>query len=213
MKKLINENGAGGKEIIIGLLVIIGVFAFGLQSILNNTSDDKYKKLRVQADKFVDAVTIHKDKYTNESGIYYLYELEDYNTENEIIIADPSNKSISCNLYESYVTIDNPKKVTLRCGDYLIEGEYQKKYYVYEIGEWQQTDKTGDTAFLYKYIKDGKAAIDKYVTEYEFIKTYNEKEETSFETADEAVADAKGKGITVDYDMFYRTKTLVKEIG
>ena len=55
MKTTINERGAGGKEIIIGLLVILGVFAVGVTSILNNTSGDDYKKMRIQADAFVSA--------------------------------------------------------------------------------------------------------------------------------------------------------------
>ena len=213
MKKLINEKGAGGKEIVIGLLVLIGVFAFGVNSILNNTSDDDYKKMRIQADKFVDAVTIYKDEFTKDENIYYLYELEENNREEELIIVNPKNKKESCDMYESFVEIDNPKKVTLRCGSYLLEGDYQKKYDVYEIGEWQQKDKTGDTAFLYRYSKDGKPVLSDFVTELELIQVYDKNEEESFTTIDEVQSDAQSKGIEIDYDMFYRVKKLVKEIG
>jgi len=212
MKAIINEKGSGTKEIAIGLLVILGVTAFGVNSILNNTSDDDYKKMKVQADKFVSAVTIHKDMYTNETGIYYLEEIEEYNTESEVVVANPKNKNESCDLYESYVEISNPKKVRLRCGSLLIEGEYQKRYEVYEIGEWQKEDKTGETAFLYNYAKGGKDVLEEPVDEKQFIALYNKEEGTSYDDINDVKADSVSKGYVVDYDMFYRTKKLVKEL-
>ncbi len=212
MKALINENGSGTKEIAIGLLVILGVIAFGVNSILNNTSDDDYKKMKVQADKFVKAVTVHKDMYTNESGIYYLEEIEEYNKEEEPVIVDPKNKTKSCNLYESFVEISNPKKVKLRCGFLLIEGEYLERYEVYEIGEWQKEDKTGETAFLYNYAKGGVDVLEEPVSETEFITMYNKEENSTYSNINDIKQDAESKGYVFDYDMFYRTKKLVKEL-
>lgn len=212
MKTIINERGAGGKEIIIGLLVILGVFAVGVTSILNNTSGDDYKKMRIQADAFVSAVTIYKDKYTKDSGKYYLFELESHKTEPEYIIVDPKNKSISCDMYESFVETSSPKVVKLRCGNYLVEGTYQEKYQVYEIGEWQKEKINGETAFLYNYEKDGTKVLREYLIEEEFIQMYNKNEGTDILDINTLYQDAKTKNITIDSDMFYREKKLVKEI-
>ena len=212
MKALINENGAGTKEIAIGLLVILGVTAFGIQSILNNTNDDDYKKMKIQAEKFVDTVTIHKDMYTNESGIYYLEELENNNQEGKIIITNPKNKKESCNMYESYVDINHPKSVKLICGSYMIEGEYQKKYDVYEIGTWQKERIAGEAAFLYNYSKDGKDVFKKPVIEKELVIRYNQEEGASCVDAEDVKNDASTKGYTVVAEMYYRTKKLVKEL-
>ncbi len=212
MKTTISERGAGGKEIIIGLLVILGVFAVGVTSILNNTSGDDYKKMRIQADAFVSAVTIYKDKYTKDSGKYYLFELEKDKTESEYIIVDPKNKSVSCDMYESFVETTSPKTVRLRCGDYLVEGKYQEKYEVYEIGDWQQEKQTGETAFLFNYEKNGVKVLPEYLIEEEFIQTYNRNEGTDILDINTLYQDAKTKNITIESDMFYRDKKLVKEI-
>jgi hypothetical protein len=212
MKIVGNEHGAGGKEIIIGLLVILGVFAFGVQSILNNTSDDGYKNMRAKADEFVKAVTIYKDEFTKESGIYYLADLEENKRQDDYVITDPKDKNASCDLYESYVETTNPKKFRIKCGDYLAEGEYLTKYYIYEIGEWQKEKVSGETAFFYNYEKDGNTVLGDYQEEVEFIRTYNKNEGSNVEDINSLYQDAKGKNIVIDSDMYYREKKLVKEI-
>ncbi len=214
MKRILNEKGFGAKEIIIGLLVILALFAIMANFMTDKTTGDKgVRTMKIQAENFVKMVTVYKDKYTKDEDVYYLYELSNGEETEELV--DPDKKSRGCDIYESSVNIKNPKHVVLRCGSYLIEGDYQKEYIVYEVGEWTTEKTTGQNDFLYNYKKSNdeneQLVLSEYVQKPEFIKLFNDKEGTSATTIEEIYKYAKEKKFYIDAGLFYRTKKLLKK--
>ena len=212
MKRVLSNKGFGAKEIIIMLLLLLGLFAVGTNLVSSYIGSDQYTRpMKLQADNYVKMVSVYKDKHTkDETTEYYLYDLSDGKPSDELV--DPEKKSRSCNIYESYVDIKSPKHVVLRCGKYLIEGDYQVEYILYEVGEWTKDKTPGENAFLYNYTVDGKEMFEEYLEEHEFIKLFNEKNNTYCTTIDEIYAIAsKDEKMQVIQDLFYRTKTLIKK--
>jgi hypothetical protein len=213
MKRVLNNKGFGAKEIIIMLLLLLGLFAIGTNLVSTYIGGDKYTRpMKLQADNFVKMVSVYKDKNTKDgTTVYYLYDLSNGQDSNELV--DPERKSRSCDIYESYVDIEAPKKVLLKCGKYLIKGEYQNKYELYEVGDWQK-EKIPDSEsnFLYNYTVDGKEVFPDYVTESEFIQKFNKMNETNCISIDEVYGYVnKKENEQVLMDMFYRERKLIKE--
>ena len=212
MKRVLNNKGFGAKEIIIMLLLLLGLFAIGANLVSTYIGGDKYTRpMKIQADNFVSMVAVYKDKHTkDDSTIYYLYDLSGGEASE---LVDPEKKSRSCDIYESYVNIEQPKYVLLKCGKYLIKGEYQKKYELYEVGEWQK-EKIPDSEsnFLYNYTVDGKEVFSDYLHENEFIQKFNKNNETNSTSIDEIYTYAsKRENMQILMDMFYRERKLIKE--
>ena len=211
MKRMLDNKGIGGKEAIAALLLILVIIAIAVTSLNGKTSDKGYKVMKTQADSFVKAVSIYKDRNTKDSGVYYLYELLE-DTAVSVDLFNPDNKNEKCNEYESIVNLSNGKHVTLLCGSYLIDGEYQQKYDVYQIGDWQREAVAGDTEFLYNIKLDDKMLYSEYFPEVEFINKYNLSQGTSNITLDDCYADAKNKpNLSIEADLFYRVLIINKK--
>jgi hypothetical protein len=210
MKKMLDNKGIGGKEAIAALLLILVIIAIAVTTLSGKTNDKGYKAMKMQAENFVKAISVFKDRNTKDSGIYYLYELE--GSLESIDLFDPDNKHVKCNGYESLVDLSKGKHVTLRCGSYLIDGEYQKNYNVFQIGEWQKESVQGDTAFLYNIKVDDKLVFSEYYPEIEFVGKYNASQGTAMYSLEDCYADAKNKpNLTIESELLYREKKLVKE--
>ena len=207
MKKIIKKNGFTKFEFILGLLTILGLSAFGVKGFFDNKKGGDYNAFKKLADGFVMDVSVYKDSDLRPDGMYYLNYLLRHGFDEEVRNPFSSNE---CDPNESYVNIKNPKKVSLKCDNYLIQGIYQDSYTIYEVSDWQDQEETGEADVLYKYKKEGLLVTNDYLLEEPFILTYNENEGTSFTTIDELFA-KKASNITIVSKMFYREKKIVKE--
>lgn len=209
MKKT-NNRGFGKVEIMAMLALIAILLAVGSKIVLDSTSKN-YNSFKTTANNFANQVSKYKDKYTKDSNIYYLYEL----IEKEFIeeLHNPLSTGEYCDKYNSYVEVPAPnnKKVTLICGNYLIEGTQGQSYNVYELSDWSdtQTKETNDQDALYNYKKNGTLMLEDYQQKNEFLHSFyvNEGKKLSspFSVNQE-------QGMELVHKQVYRTKTLVKEI-
>ncbi len=207
MKKIIKSKGFTKFEFILGLLTILGLTAFGVKGFFDNKQGGVYNAFKKIAEGFVMDVSVYKDNDLRSDGTYYLSYLRKHGfTE---VVSNPFG-SDECDPNESFVNIKSPKKVTLRCSNYLIEGTYQDSYTIYEVSDWQDQEEVGEADVLYKYKKEGVFVTEDYLLENAFILTYNENERTNYTSIEEIYA-KKSDNITVVSKMFYREKKIVKE--
>ena len=200
------KNSSGNVEIVLGISILLVVIVVVVNSVLSNNDNSIYNKYKDLADNFAEEVSKYANEEENEYGLtYYLSDvyskinkLKDYNQE--------------CNIYDSYVEIKKTMKVRLSCDNYLIEGDYNKNYYLYEIGKWTKDNTLEETTFLYNYQKDNKEVLKDYYLEKEFINEYNKKENTSFDNINSIYEDAKEKNLEIVSDIYYREKKLIKEL-
>ena len=207
MKKIIKSKGFTKFEFILGLLTILGLTAFGVKGFFDNKNGGVYNAFKKLAEGFVMDVSVYKDSDIREDGIYYLNYLLKHGFDEEV--PNPFSSS-ECDPYESYVIIRSPKKVSLRCDKYLIEGTYQDSYTIYEVSDWQDKEEVGEADILYKYKKEGLLVTNDYLLEDAFVHTFNDNEGTSYTSIDEINA-KKASNITIISKMFYREKKIVKE--
>ena len=204
----VNNKGFSKMELItiIGLLAIL--IAVGAKLAVDSSKD--YKSFKNLANNFVDAVALYKDKYNKPTNRYFLKEIieKDYSKP----LKNPWGSEY-CDEVESYIDIPDPstKEVHLLCGPYLIEGEQNTSYKVYEISEWseEQPDKNAEMGMLYNYEENGKVVLDEYQTELTFINSFlkntGRKLGSPFEVD-------KTSGMKLLHKTVYRTKELLKEV-
>lgn len=207
MKKIIKNKGFSKFEFILGLLTILGLTAFGVKGFFDNKNGGVYNAFKKLAEGFVMDVSVYKDSDIREDGVYYLNYLLKHGFDEEV--RNPFSSS-ECDPYESYVIISTPKKVSLRCDNYLIEGKYQESYTIYEVSDWQDQEEKGEADILYKYKKEGLLVTNDFLLEDAFVHTFNDNEGTSYTSIDEINAN-KASNITIISKMFYREKKIVKE--
>lgn len=210
MKKL-TSKGFGLLEVMVALCAILVVVAISVVLIIKNSESSNINMFKKLGDDFAYKVSIYKDRYPRLDNIYYL----DYmlNDKIDIELKSPVD-SQECDRYESYVRIDEDgkKHVTMRCGNYFVTGKHEGEYEVYEISEWQNEFCNGcQQDILYNYKKDGVEVLEKYLTEKEFIREFNNREDIEIVSAGEVQLKLENSELV--NKMMYREKKLVKKVG
>ncbi len=206
MKVRFNENGRGTYEFLTVAVTCLILSAILLFIVINNNQKERYQVFRYNA-KIVGINAVNYNNETSEN-IVYLYEL--INTNLVTRIKNNFSGDEYCDVYESKVVFDgNTKKVTLRCGEYLIYNQdvTAKDYSIYKVSDWSFDEMNGDNVDIvkvYGLMKNGKNLLGGYYEESLFIKL---------------VADNYGgkynslKSIKKNYDVdektAYRKRTLV----
>lgn len=202
-----NNRGFSKFEFIIGLLTIMVLTVFGVKLVFDHKDTGNYISMKSLAESFVLDVSVYKDDDYRADGMYYLFYLD----KNGFIgnVTSPFSGS-KCDKYESYVNIHSPKKVSLKCDEYLLEGTYQDSYTIYEVSEWQDEKETGDAEIMYNYKKDGKEVNEEYLQEGAFVQIYNEQEGKAYKAVSEIYENVPSN-IEIISKVFYRDKKIVKE--
>lgn len=208
----INNKGLALRELLVVIAFFAIVFAFGAYSSFKGGDNRKYEVFAQNARDFATKVSTYRNEHIRYDDEIYLEELVNSNYIKPF--KNPFSGGGNCNLYESKVTIvtDSEKYVTLRCGDYLIDSQLVSSgnYKVYKVSKWQEkigNDLEAETSKLYNYEENGKALLDKYVSEKELITLYNKNENKNIKSIEEI--DLENYNIVTK--TFYRTKKLVKE--
>lgn len=172
MKVRFNENGRGTYEFLTVAVTCLVLSAILLFIVINNNQKEKYEVFRYSAK----IVGINAVNYNNKASddVVYLYEL--INADLVSKIKNIFSGDEFCDAYESKVVFKgSTKKVTLRCGNYLIYNQdvTSDKYSVYKVGDWSFDKISGnnvDTMKVYGLIKNGKNLLDGYYEKELFIK-------------------------------------------
>ena len=172
MKLKFNQNGKGTYEFLTVAVTCLILSAILLFIVINNNKQEKFQVFRYNAK----TVGINAVNYNNETSedIVYLYEL----INNKLVTNIKNNFSGStyCDIYESKVVFDNDtKKVTLRCGEYLIYNQdvTAEDYDIYKVSDWSFDELSGDnvdTVKVYGLMKNGTNLLDRYYEEELFVK-------------------------------------------
>lgn len=206
MKIRFNETGKGTYEFLTVVVTCLILSAILLFIVINNTQKQKYQVFKYNAK----TVGINAINYNNETSenVVYLYELINSNLVTKI--KNNFSGDEYCDIYESKVVFsDDTKKVTLKCGDFLIYNQdvTAKDYNIYKVNDWSSTKISGDNVDkvkVYGLIKKGKNLLDGYYEEDLFIKLVSENYGSKYNS----LKKIKDK-YDVDEKMLYRKRTLV----
>ena len=206
MKVRFNENGRGTYEFLTVAVTCLILSAILLFIVVNNNQKEKYEVFRYNAK----TVGINAVNYNNETSenVVYLYEL--INTNLVTRIKNNFSGDEYCDMYESKVVFSNDnKKVTLKCGDYLIYNQdvTAKDYSIYKVSNWSFDKINGnnvDTVKVYGLMKNGKNLLDGYYEEELFIKLVAANYGGKYNSLK-----AIKKNYDVDEKIAYRKRTLV----
>ena len=206
MKVRFNNLGKGSYEFLtvaVTCLIVSSIFLF---IVINNSQEEKFQVFKYNAK----TVGINAVNYNNETSedVVYLYEL----INNNLVTKVKNNFSGDeyCDFYESKVTFsNNSKKVTLKCGEYLIYNQdvTDKKYNIYKVSDWSFNKISGDNVDavkMYGLIKNGKNLLDGYYEKELFIKLVRDNYGDKYNS----LKDIK-KNYKVDEKTAYRKRTLV----
>lgn len=210
MKK--NNKGLVLPELLAILAFILLIIAFGGYNAFKGGDKRKYEVFVQNARDFGTKASTYKAELGKSYNEVYLIDLVD-----DCYIKaykNPFSGGGDCDLYESKVVFSSneEKKVTLKCGSYLIDSQAWSSgnYKVYKVSDWQ--DKVGnsleaETSRLYKYKKNGIEMLDNYVVTKKMVTTYNSQERKNIRNIEQIT----GENIEIISKIFYRTKKLVKE--
>ena len=209
MKK--NNKGIAVPKLIVFLAFILIVFAFAGYSIYQNKDRRQFEVFVQNARDFgTKATTYRVERIKNYNEVYLI----DLVSDNYMKSYKNPFDGGDCDLYESKVVFSSngEKRVTLKCGDYLVDSQVWSSgnYKVYKVSSW--TDNIGhsleaETVRLYKYQKNGMDVLNDYVVTKKLITTYNQKENKNIRNIEQI----DEENIKVIGKIFYRTKKLVKE--
>lgn len=200
----VNNKGFSKTELIVVLTAIIILFAIAVGALSNNVDKGKISTFKKLANSFAHQISMYKDNYINDEGLYYLDDVLKNNY--KIDLTNPFSEE-ACDRYESYVLYGQMKKeVNLRCGDYLATNSNDDDYTIYKVSAWSKEKVKGEEIILYNYKKDNKVVLDNYVIEKEFIETYNLNEKDKISD----VLEVSKENQELLADTFYRTKEEVK---
>ena len=203
-----NNKGFSKFEFSVGLVTVMILMVIGLKLVFNHKDTGDYMSMKKLADSFVMNVSVYKDDNYRADGMYYLFYLNDNGFIGNVNSPFSSNE---CDNYESYVNVHSPKKVSLKCDHYLLEGTYQDTYTVYEVSDWQAEEEVvGEAEIMYNYKKDGKEVNEEYLLEGAFVELYNTQEGGAYKTITEIHAN-QPENIELLSKVFYREKKIVKE--
>ena len=206
MRVIFNNNGRGTYEFLTVMVTCLVCSAILLFTVINNNKKEKFEVFKYNAK----TVGINAVNYNNKisDDVVYLYELVDANLVTRI--KNNFSGDLYCDMYESKVVFsNNNKKVTLKCGDYLIYNQdiTSKNYNIYKVSDWSFNKISGnnvDTVKVYGLIKNGKNLLDSYYEKDLFIKlvatNYGDKY-NSFKTIK--------KNYDIDEKIAYRKRTLI----
>ena len=206
MKVRFNEKGKGTYEFLTVAVTCLILSAILLFIVINNNQKEKYQVFRYNAK----TVGINAVNYNNETSedVVYLYELINSNLVTRI--KNNFSGDEYCDMYESKVVFSlNNKKVTLKCGEYLIYNQdvTDKKYNIYKVSDWSFDEINGDnvdTTKVYGLIKNGKNLLDGYYEEELFIKLVRDNYGNKYNSLKDIKENYK-----VDEKTAYRKRTLV----
>ncbi len=202
-----NNFGFGKFEVLTVIVLLLGIAAFYMYSILGGVNDKKINKMKSQAVSLNKAVYSNLDEYRN-SSLVYLEEILDHHIIDNIKSPFSDN---SCDLDESKVETvgTSVRYVTLKCDNYLIMHQKAtdfKNVTVYEVSDWSLTKPEGeeyDEAVLYNCQKeDGSFIFSEYREEGSFLYGYYKKFGRSFFTMQHVPNDV----CNVVSNTFYRTR-------
>ena len=206
MKVRFNENGRGTYEFLTVAVTCLILSAILLFIVVNNNQKERYQVFRYNA-KIVGINAVNYNNETSEN-VVYLYEL--INTNLVTRIKNNFSGDEYCDMYESKVVFSNDnKKVTLKCGDYLIYNQdvTDKDYSIYKVSNWSFDEISGnnvDTVKVYGLMKNGKNLLDGYYEEELFIKLVAANYGGKYNSLK-----AIKKNYDVDEKTAYRKRTLV----
>ena len=206
MKVRFNEKGKGTYEFLTVAVTCLILSAILLFIVINNNQKEKYQVFRYNAK----TVGINAVNYNNETSedVVYLYELINSNLVTRI--KNNFSGDEYCDMYESKVVFSgSSKKVTLKCGEYLIYNQdvTDKKYNIYKVSDWSFNKINGndvDTVKVYGLMKNGKNLLDGYYEKELFIKLVRDNYGDKYNS----LKDIK-KNYKVDEKTAYRKRTLV----
>ena len=206
MKVRFNEKGKGTYEFLTVAVTCLILSAILLFIVINNNNNEKFQVFRYNAR----TVGINAVNYNNETSedVVYLYEL----INNNLVTRIKNNFSGDeyCDMYESKVVFSlNNKKVTLKCGEYLIYNQdvTDKEYNIYKVSDWSFNKISGDnvdTTKVYGLIKNGNNLLDGYYEEELFIKLVRDNYGEKYNSLQDIKENYK-----VDEKTAYRKRTLV----
>ena len=115
-------------------------------------------------------------------------------------------------LYESKVEfLKEGKKVTLKCGEYLIDRELvgNKSYTLYRVTDWNDDKEyeANDSKTIYNLSKKGKLVLDNYYEKDLLVTMLNEKKNKKYDSLKEIEKNYKLVSKKV-----YRRKTKIREV-
>ena len=201
-----NDKGKGTYEFLTVVVTCLILSAILLFIVINNTQKEKCQVFRYNAK----TVSINAVNYNNETSedVVYLYELINSNLVTKI--KNNFSGDEYCDMYESKVVFSgSSKKVTLKCGEYLIYNQdvTDKKYNIYKVSDWSFNKISGDNVDavkMYGLIKNGKNLLDGYYEKELFIKLVRDNYGDKYNS----LKDIK-KNYKVDEKTAYRKRTLV----
>ena len=128
-----------------------------------------------------------------DEGTIYLYEMLKLDLISPI--KNPFNGK-NCDLYESKVEfLKEGKKVTLKCGEYLIDRELvgNKSYTLYRVTDWNDDKEyeANDSKTIYNLSKKGKLVLDNYYEKDLLVTMLNEKTDKKYDSLKEIEKDYK----------------------
>lgn len=207
MKNVFNESGKGTYEFLTVAVLCLVLSAILLFIVINNNLHEKFQVFRYNAK----TVGINAVNYNNKTSddVVYLYELIDHNLVTNIKNNFSSSEEF-CDPYESKVVFsNNSKKVTLRCGEYLIYNQdiTDKKMNIYKVSDWSSKKLKGDnidTLKVYALMKNGKNLLNDYYEGDLFIKLVSSNYGSKYSSLKEIRKNYKVKEKTI-----YRKRKLV----
>ena len=206
MKVRFDEKGKGTYEFLTVAVTCLILSAILLFIVINNTQKEKYEVFKYNAK----TVGINAVNYNNETSedVVYLYELINSNLVTRI--KNNFSGDEYCDMYESKVVFSgSSKKVTLKCGEYLIYNQdvTDKKYNIYKVSDWSFNKINGndvDTVKVYGLMKNGKNLLDGYYEKELFIKLVRDNYGDKYNSLKDIKENYK-----VDEKTAYRKRTLV----
>ena len=201
-----NEKGKGTYEFLTVAVTCLILSAILLFIVINNTQKEKYEVFKYNAK----TVGINAVNYNNETSedVVYLYELINSNLVTRI--KNNFSGDEYCDMYESKVVFfGSSKKVTLKCGEYLIYNQdvTDKKYNIYKVSDWSFNKINGndvDTVKVYGLMKNSKNLLDGYYEKELFIKLVRDNYGDKYNSLKDIKENYK-----VDEKTAYRKRTLV----
>ena len=172
MKKHVNNKGVGGYEFLTVVLVCLILTSILLYIVIGLCDKEKFQVFRYNA-KTIGINAIQYDGTRNFNTVY-LYEMI-----NDGLVTEMKNSFSGdelCDIFDSKVEFtDSGKKVTLRCGNYLIYKQdiTSQNYNIYKITDWTSKKLTGDNVDVnkvYNAVLDDDEMLDDYYEMDLFIK-------------------------------------------